>query len=227
MCQMCHLQTDCGECAHIVAAGKDGPRNKHKLVQEHVISEDYEINTDENGLYLCANCHTKIDHYPDKYTYEYLIGLRSNSDKSIINGVGKLHPSSGNENDNSSKDENGGRVDEKIIPRTKLVTLSSDESDNNQELSKFIFKLKHHNSNTESCVQMNYYQCSKCYKQLSSQQNLVYHTSHNVCVSKYVCPHCHVSFSSKRILDNHIQKEVCLKRPKLAPKNQQAEQLKG
>lgn len=71
---------------------------------------------------------------------------------------------------------------------------------------------------------MNYYQCSKCYKQLSSKQNLDYHISHNVCVSKYVCPRCHVSFSSKRILDNHIQREVCLKKPKLTLKNQQVNQ---
>lgn len=88
-CQMCNLQTECGECAHIVASGKDGPRNKHQLVQEHIISENYEINADDNGLYLCANCHTLIDRYPEKYTYEYLVGLKSNTgngnDKPNIN----------------------------------------------------------------------------------------------------------------------------------------------
>jgi len=80
-CQMCHISTECGECAHIVATGHNGPRNKKTLVREGIIPSDYNINEYTNGLYLCANCHTLIDKYPEKYTYEYLTNLLNQSDQ--------------------------------------------------------------------------------------------------------------------------------------------------
>lgn len=86
-CQMCGLQTECGECAHIVASGKNGPRNKYQLVNNDVISKNYEINKEGNGLYLCANCHTLIDNYPDKYTYEYLINLKNQNQSKSDNDI--------------------------------------------------------------------------------------------------------------------------------------------
>ena len=84
-CQMCQLLTECGECAHIVSSGKNGPRNKHQLVEDGTISSNYEINVETNGLYLCANCHTLIDRYPERYTYEYLVNLKhKDSNISVI-----------------------------------------------------------------------------------------------------------------------------------------------
>jgi hypothetical protein len=76
-CQICGLMTECGEFAHIVASGRNGPRNKHQLVKNGTIEEDYDVNNESNGLYLCANCHTQIDKYPEKYTYHYLINIKS------------------------------------------------------------------------------------------------------------------------------------------------------
>lgn len=77
ICQMCFTPTNCGECAHIVASGKNGPRNRQELTQDGTISDNYDIKSVDNGIYLCANCHKKIDKYPEKYTFEYLKRLTS------------------------------------------------------------------------------------------------------------------------------------------------------
>ena len=69
MCQLCHIVTCDGEYVHIVARSKDGPRDKQTLVNEGTITSNYELNKASNGLYLCSNCHTKIDKYPDKYPH--------------------------------------------------------------------------------------------------------------------------------------------------------------
>jgi len=75
-CRMCQIPTECGECAHIVSAGHKGPRNKQSLIKKGIITDDYDVGSQNNGLYLCANCHTKIDKYPNIYTFKYLIDLK-------------------------------------------------------------------------------------------------------------------------------------------------------
>lgn len=79
-CQICLIHTNCGECAHIVASGKNGPRNKQELTRDGTISDDYNIQSVDNGIYLCANCHTMIDRYPERYTFEYLKNLTEYED---------------------------------------------------------------------------------------------------------------------------------------------------
>jgi hypothetical protein len=76
ICRLCLLPTECGDCAHIVAAGKNGPRNKCQMIKQGLISDAYKINARENGLYLCTNCHRLIDTYPEKYTFQFLANLK-------------------------------------------------------------------------------------------------------------------------------------------------------
>jgi hypothetical protein len=75
-CKICHEDTRCGECAHIVAAGNNGPRNKRLLVSVGLITPDYDVGDYRNGIFLCANCHRKIDVFPEKYTYPYLKSIQ-------------------------------------------------------------------------------------------------------------------------------------------------------
>lgn len=76
-CQLCKKCTNIGECAHIVACGNKGPRNKQELIESHMILSDYDVSDENNGLYLCPNCHTLIDKYPSKYTFNVLMSLKN------------------------------------------------------------------------------------------------------------------------------------------------------
>lgn len=185
-CQMCQLQTECGECAHIVAAGRDGPRNKHQLVQDHIISADYETNTDENGLYLCANCHTLIDRYPEKYTYEYLVGLKSNLDDKNDKPITKscMDLITNNENDKQTKEENSGLI----------------VNDSKNHIT---------NKSTEDGDKMYFIECTFCQKSFTSKQSLQYHISHNVCQKPgKICPKCGYKFANKSALIYHTNNDV-------------------
>ncbi len=55
-----------GEAAHITAASQGGLRHD---------GEDEQCHSHENGIWLCANCHTLIDNKPfeDRYTVELLM----------------------------------------------------------------------------------------------------------------------------------------------------------
>ena len=72
LCQLCLDLTECGECAHIVAAGKKGPRNKESLILQGLIDQTYDIKSPDNGLFLCPNCHKMIDRNPKVFTYDFL-----------------------------------------------------------------------------------------------------------------------------------------------------------
>ena len=57
--------------------GKKGPRNKDDLVRQGEISRTYDVSDpDDNGLYLCLNCHKLVDRFPEVYTYEFLTRLQ-------------------------------------------------------------------------------------------------------------------------------------------------------
>lgn len=77
-CSLCSCDVNYGEYAHIVARGDKGPRNKRELVNMGIISDDYDVTDSNNGLYVCPNCHTKIDHSPEIYTFDYLMKIKKN-----------------------------------------------------------------------------------------------------------------------------------------------------
>lgn len=54
-----------GEAAHIEAASEGGPRYNPQQTEEQRSSFD-------NGIWLCSNCHTKIDSNPDNYSVSEL-----------------------------------------------------------------------------------------------------------------------------------------------------------
>lgn len=170
ICQMCKLQTDCGECAHIVAAGKNGPRNKHQLVQEHIIPDDYDVNTDENGLYLCTNCHTMIDRNPNKYSYQYLTQIKNNK----IDAT-KTIKSSGE----TLTCPNISHQEESIHEDIVCITSMNCDLCGKSFTSKY--SLEYH-INHNVCTKHNV-KCSKCGKALSST-SLPYHLKNNVCAKQ-------------------------------------------
>lgn len=152
-CQICNLQTDCGECAHIVASGKNGPRNKQNLVQTHMIPENYDTNNEANGLYLCANCHTLIDTHPDKYTYENLIKLKQLSQETQARADTTV-----NTNDNDSQ---------------ALSCVYCNKTFSSK------YTLKQH-IDKQVCLKTNRV-CPKCGIRLATRYGLIYHINHHVC----------------------------------------------
>lgn len=75
------------------------------------------------------------------------------------------------------------------------------------------------------------FQCQLCNKQLSSENSLSYHMTHQVCQRKikYICQKCHQELSSKQMLAYHIDHDVCHKqssliRLSLKPQPQQPQQ---
>lgn len=185
-CQMCGSQTDYGECAHIVAAGKDGPRNKQQLVLSGIISEDYSINDEKNGLYLCANCHKTIDRCPDKYSYEYLTQLRNSVDNIKVNVS----------------------IDEATKCSNFSQSKQEDHNVTHDICNETICK------NTKQYHEIMGIECDSCGKYFQSKQALNYHVEHNVCQHKYQCLKCAKVFTSKRRLIYHTDHNVCTKKSK-------------
>lgn len=58
-----------GEAAHIKAAREGGPRYDPRMTP----SERSNIS---NGIWLCANCHTKVDSSTATYTVESLLEMK-------------------------------------------------------------------------------------------------------------------------------------------------------
>lgn len=58
-----------GEAAHIVSASAKGPRHDSSMTSD-------QISDISNGIWLCSNCHTKIDSDEKAYSVEYLKRLR-------------------------------------------------------------------------------------------------------------------------------------------------------
>lgn len=69
-----------GECAHIYAAGEDGPRKS-------TLSEDT-IKSAFNGIYLCRKHHKIIDRNKDKYPAELLLQYKTRHEFLISQEIG-------------------------------------------------------------------------------------------------------------------------------------------
>jgi hypothetical protein len=162
ICQMCSILTDCGECAHIVAAGKNGPRNKHQLVLQGIIPENYEVNNEANGLHLCANCHARIDKHPDRYTYRYLIDLKMKMEMELESNSPR-HPIEHSEEKPRPSIEH---LEEK--PRPSIEHL--------KEKPRLL--IKHFEEKTPHGAPR---WCRYCGKKFTRKINLSYHIDHKVC----------------------------------------------
>lgn len=58
-----------GQAAHIIPASEFGPRYEYR----ETVSRDF-ISSAENGLWVCPNCHVKIDAPNTVFTYDDLVG---------------------------------------------------------------------------------------------------------------------------------------------------------
>ncbi|MDE5620916.1 MAG: hypothetical protein K2I80_10475 [Ruminococcus sp.] len=67
ICCWCKKYTHCGVIAHIYPAAKNGPRSK-EMELFYWINEDY-ITSDKNAIWLCLECHNKIDKKENEFKY--------------------------------------------------------------------------------------------------------------------------------------------------------------
>ena len=86
LCSMCGCRTygphstnntkefTIGEAAHITSAGENGPRCDPSMTSG-------EISDISNGMWLCSNCHIKIDRDIEAYSKEYLKHLKGRAEK--------------------------------------------------------------------------------------------------------------------------------------------------
>lgn len=179
ICQMCSMKNYYGNCAHIVASGKNGPRNKNKLVSEGIITNDYVVDSFENGLYLCANCHAKIDNNPEIYTYDYLVNLKKNSCTQVLPHEDHNLPYVSTEsvvNDvNNNNDVINVVDDNPLHTRKSKFFCSSCEKTFSRKTT-----LEYHISN-KVCQKPRSKICPHCHKEFTTKQMCQYHISHNVC----------------------------------------------
>lgn len=59
-----------GQAAHIIPASEFGPRCEYR----ETVSRDF-ISSAENGLWVCPNCHAKIDAPNTVFTYDDLVEM--------------------------------------------------------------------------------------------------------------------------------------------------------
>lgn len=63
------------------------------------------------------------------------------------------------------------------------------------------------------------YICPECHHVFTSQGNLTYHITNQVCknlVNNRICPSCGKSFTTKRSCQNHIEDKICVKKHHIA-----------
>lgn len=176
-CQMCDTFTAIGECAHIVASSKNGPRNKQELTQDGTISEDYNIQSADNGIYLCANCHTKIDKYPKVYTFEYLKSLAEHKDVNQID-----HDTNQIDNDTTNVDHDTNQIDHDNDDTTQFNHKDMYQCNVCDKVLSSLERLNYHLS--RKVCQKPSRICPMCGKRFKSKQSCQYHISRNVCTKR-------------------------------------------
>lgn len=67
-----------GEAAHIYGENETAARYKAEMSEQ-------ERNAESNLIYLCPNCHTKIDKQEFDYSVDYLLTLKANHEKWVEN----------------------------------------------------------------------------------------------------------------------------------------------
>lgn len=72
-----------GEAAHIFAARPDGPRFKAEMT-------DAARGEITNGIWLCRNCHRKVDQNSGQFTSDLLFAWRENHEKHVNENLGQI-----------------------------------------------------------------------------------------------------------------------------------------
>ena len=81
-CCKCNDYTRDGEYAHIISLQKSGPRSYTNYSELTDIDEELRIlilDSHENGLYLCRNCHSEIDKRENDYPQDVLRKMRKDA----------------------------------------------------------------------------------------------------------------------------------------------------
>ena len=67
-CCICDKKSTNGQAAHISAAAEGGPRYQHMSTEQR--------KSISNGIWLCRDCHFKVDNDPSKYNVDYLRAMK-------------------------------------------------------------------------------------------------------------------------------------------------------
>lgn len=128
MCELCGMSIirygkeqqvyTIAELAHIIGLNNGSPR------YNELKSTKY-LNSENNIMVLCRNCHSIIDKNPDQYTVNYLIKKKRKHEKQVINNI------------------------DSIINRTKLG--GNTEFKNLNKLYKYLFEGENENDEKEIC----------------------------------------------------------------------------
>jgi hypothetical protein len=206
LCLMCHMPTTLGECVHIVAAGKKGPRNKDDLVRQGEISKTYDVSDpDDNGLYLCPNCHTLVDKYPKVYTYEFLTRLQQSFHEHFL----LEHLKSGTLIDQYPE------IYTNLLKRLEQ-SLQEHIYEKIQSSSIKLNPIPHKGELTSKSDDRGSFVCRHCQKVLHSRVALDYHYSLQVCYKpERICPMCGYQFATKQKCQIHVENKTCQKHPKV------------
>ena len=70
-----YTSTNIGKAAHITAASEGGPRYDQNMTPE-------ERKSLKNGIWLCSNCHDKVDRDDERYSTKYLHELKREAENS-------------------------------------------------------------------------------------------------------------------------------------------------
>lgn len=77
--------TNIGQAAHIAAAAVGGPRYDESMLPE-------ERSSISNGIWLCSNCHDKVDRNVDSYTTQDLKKLKREAEQRAGKDLGVAPP---------------------------------------------------------------------------------------------------------------------------------------
>ena len=80
-----YTATNIGQAAHISAAAAGGPR------YDSAISPEVRKSL-KNGIWLCSNCHDKIDRNPESYSKQYLQKIKKAAETSARDSLGMRPP---------------------------------------------------------------------------------------------------------------------------------------
>lgn len=96
-----YVATNIGQAAHIAAAAEGGPRYDPAMSSEVRKSL-------KNALWLCSNCHDKIDRNPESYPVERLLQIKKEAENSARDSLGV--PSDRQASINNSSKENSAQI---------------------------------------------------------------------------------------------------------------------
>jgi hypothetical protein len=214
-CQMCGLSGEFGECAHIVASGQKGPRNKKQLVTEGIISDKYDVSDISNGLYLCVICHTMIDKYPENFPYEYLRKIKNEEPTfkeqdhtRTVHDATPTPTAQDTEPTPTAQDATPTPTAQDAKPTPTVQDAKPTTTSQDTKPTPTVPDTKP--TLTVRHTKYKMYQCQLCDKILSSKDKLNYHMNEKVCQkTDKTCQKCGKTLCSKSSYQNHVSKNAC------------------